>query len=136
MANINYENFPDSFKNSCTASKNYLVLLHFSTSLIEYRLREIKKITTKHDIFYHRHIEICKIMRENVRARELIFFICNSRPAFCKMHCSQGVYTNKYGKRKLEVIVSKSCNIFMCGLSLYLIVINESIMLSWTNVLL
>ena len=34
--------------------------MHLSTSPIEYRLREIKKITTKHGNFDHRGIKICR----------------------------------------------------------------------------
>ena len=37
--------------------------MHFSTSWIEYRLQEIKKIKTKHGNFHHRRNEICKNIR-------------------------------------------------------------------------
>ena len=37
--------------------------IHFSTSRIEYRLQEIKKIKTKHGHFHHTCNDICKSTR-------------------------------------------------------------------------
>ena len=110
--------------------------IHFSTSPIEYRTREIKKIKTKHGSFDHWCIKSCKNTRSRLIISLDLRFVSNilSSPAIIhvdkqdqgckcppppppwKMYLPPGIYMDKYGSLFLKSPGLRSIYCFKCSL--------------------